>query len=100
LPARQLVWTPVEQRLDRQNPGRTADGGGNLVSGHTTVAQSECQVVAHAHMSIERVILEHHGDVAILRLQVVHDPAADLDRAAADLLEPGDHAQRRRFAAA
>ena len=50
-------------------------------------------------MLIERVILEHHGDVAVLRLQAVDDPAADGDGAAADFLEARDHAQRRRFAA-
>ena len=34
------------------------------------------------------------------RRQVVDQLAADLNDAAADLLEPGDHAQRRRLAAA
>jgi hypothetical protein len=49
---------------------------------------------------VERIILEHHCDVAVLRLKVVHDPPANGDGAAADLLKAGDHAQGRRFAAA
>ena len=49
---------------------------------------------------IERVILEHHRDVAILRRPVVDDFAADIDVAGGDFLEARDHAQRRRLAAA
>ena len=51
-------------------------------------------------MRIERIVLEHHGDVAILRRHVVDDVAVDRDLAAGDFLEAGDHAQRRRLAAA
>ncbi len=51
-------------------------------------------------MRIERVILEHHGDVAVARAHVVDDPRADLDRAFAGLLEAGDGAQERALAAA
>ena len=54
----------------------------------------------HGHVRIERVVLEHHGDVAVLRRHVVDDVAADQDLAAGDVLEAGDHAQRRRLAAA
>ena len=51
-------------------------------------------------MRIERVILEHHGDVAIGRLELVDDAPADIDLAAGDGLKPGDHPQQRRLAAA
>ena len=51
-------------------------------------------------MRIERVGLEHHGDVAVLRRDVVDQPLADADLAAGDLLQPGDHAQQGRLAAA
>src|SRR5205814_7085317 len=49
---------------------------------------------------VERVVLEHHRDVAVARRQVVDHLAADPDLAARDVLEPGDHAQGRRLAAA
>ena len=51
-------------------------------------------------MRIERVVLEHHGDVAIGRLDLVDDAPADVDLAAADGLEPRDHPQQRGLAAA
>jgi len=49
---------------------------------------------------IERVALEHHRDVAGARRQRVHHPVADADGAAGDFLEPGNHPQGRRLAAA
>ena len=52
------------------------------------------------HMRIERVVLEHHGDVALFRRHVVDDALADRDLAAGDAFEPGDHAQKRGLAAA
>ena len=49
---------------------------------HAAIAQAESQIVVHAHVLVERVVLEHHGDVAVFRLQAVHDPVADGDGAA------------------
>jgi len=60
----------------------------------------EREVVVHGHVRVERVALEDHRDVAILRRQVVDDPIADADLAAADLLEAGEHAQGGGLAAA
>ena len=52
------------------------------------------------HVRIERVVLEHHGDVAVARAHVVDDLAADLDLAVVGVLEAGDGAQQRALAAA
>jgi hypothetical protein len=49
---------------------------------------------------VERVVLEDHRDVAVLRRQPVDDAVGDADLAAGDVLEPGDHPQRGRLAAA
>jgi hypothetical protein len=49
---------------------------------------------------IERVVLEHHGDVAVHRRQIVHHAAVDADVAGGDLLQPGYHAQGGGLAAA
>ncbi len=62
--------------------------------------QAEREVVAHGHVRVERVALEDHRDVAVLGRDVVHDPLADPQRAAGDVLEPGDHPQAGRLAAA
>ena len=50
-------------------------------------------------MRIERVGLEHHGDVAVARRQIVHPHVADADLASAEILQSGDDAQQRRLAA-
>src|ERR671914_36362 len=62
--------------------------------------QPERHVLEDRHVRVERVVLEHHRDVAVLRRHVVDEVAADEDLARGRLLEPGDHAQRRRLAAA
>ena len=51
-------------------------------------------------MRIQRVVLEDHRDVAILRLQIVDDLAVDLDGTVADLFKTRYHAKRGGFAAA
>ena len=62
--------------------------------------QREGEVVEDAHVRVERVTLKHHRDVTVFRFDVVYAAVADEDVAAADLFEPRDHAQRRRFTAA
>ena len=57
-------------------------------------------VLEHRHMRIERVVLEHHGDAALGGRQLVDPLAADMDAAAVQLLQPGDHPQQRGLAAA
>src|ERR1700680_3114813 len=51
-------------------------------------------------MWIERVVLKYHCDIAIPRLDLVDGARVDQDFAAGDILQSGQHAQRRRFAAA
>jgi hypothetical protein len=55
---------------------------------------------ADRHVRVQRVVLEHHRDVALLGRQVVDLALADQDLAARDFLQPGDHAQQRGLAAA
>ena len=80
--------------------GRLAHPLVDLGLRHLLQLEPERHVVEHAHVRVERVVLEHHGDVALLRRHVVDDAVADADRALRDHLEPGDHAQRRGLAAA
>ena len=51
-------------------------------------------------MGVEGVVLENHGNVAVLGRDVVHELAVDDELAAGDLLQTGDHAQGRGLAAA
>ena len=62
--------------------------------------EREAHVLAHGHVRVERVVLEHHRDVAVLRRLVVHHLVADPQLALGDVLEPGDHPQRGGLAAA
>ena len=51
-------------------------------------------------MRVERVVLEHHGAVAVLGFEIVDDALADDEFARGDLLEARHHAQQGRLAAA
>ena len=62
--------------------------------------QAERHVLVHGHVRVERVVLEHHGHVAVLRRHIVDHLAVDHDLAVGDVLEAGDHAQGGRLAAA
>jgi hypothetical protein len=90
----------LEHRADLENPRRFLNPLVDLGLGHSAVAQAIGHVVVDAHMRIEGVILEHHRDVALSRLDRVDDASADVDLAAGDGLKPRDHAQQRGFAAA
>jgi hypothetical protein len=61
--------------------------------------QAERHVVRDRHVRVERIVLEHHGDVAVLRRHIVDDMVIDGDLAVGDVLQPCDHAQRGRLAA-
>ena len=62
--------------------------------------EREGDVFVDGHVRIKRIVLEDHGDVAILGRNVVHQLTADGELAAADLLETCNHAQRGGFSAA
>ena len=62
--------------------------------------QAERHVVVDTHVRVERVALEHHGDVAILGRHIVDHAVADADFALGNLLQAGDHAQAGGLAAA
>ena len=60
--------------------------------------EREADILAYAHVRIEGVVLEDHGDVAVARRHVVDHLAADLDFALGDRLEAGDHPKQRGLA--
>ncbi len=100
LAAGELLGLAVEQvgQLDRR--GCLAHPPVDLSLGHLAQLEAEGEVVVDAHVRVQRVALEDHRHVAVLGRQIVDDAVADLERALADLLEAGDHAQRGRLAAA
>jgi hypothetical protein len=88
------------QRAERQDLGGAGDLGFDLGLAHLRQSERERHVLAHRHVRVERVVLEHHRDVALFGRQIVDNAVADADFTGVDLLEPGDHAQQRALAAA
>src|SRR3984957_8939889 len=68
-----------------------------LLSGHL---EREGDVAAYAHMRIERVGLEHHGEPALRGTDICHVLGVDEHLTGGYVLETGDEAQERRLAAA
>ena len=100
LAAGELARLALQQLPDPQHVGRLGDAGLDLGGGNPAHLQAEGHVVVDGLVRIKRVILEHHGDVALARRQPVHHPLADADLSVADAFQPGQHAQGRRLAAA
>src|SRR4029450_10936256 len=85
---------------DAEDVGRVAHALLNLGPFEFAHLQAECHVVVYAHMRVERVVLEHHGDVAVHRRQFIDHVAVDGNVAGTDRFKPGDHPERRRLATA
>ena len=92
-----------EARLEAGEPDeREAVGGaaGGLALVVAREAQAVGDVLHHRHVREERVGLEHHRHVAVGRRQPGDVRPADQDAPRRRHLEPGDHPERRRLAAA
>ena len=100
LPTGQPLRPPVQQRVEPHHPGRLGDPLAHLRLGQALGPQREGEVVAGLQVRVEGVELEHHGDVALGRRQVVDQRAADADVARRLPLESGHGPQRRGLAAA
>src|SRR4051812_35979396 len=100
LATRELRGFPIEQSVETQRSGDRAhalvDNRGSLFP----YGQSETEVLANRHVRVERVILEDHRDVTLLRRQVGDVPVVDPDDAIGYALESGHHPEHGRFAAA
>ena len=100
LAARQLTRIAGEIGNQPQNFGRLVDPGIDLGFRCLPQFQRETHVLGHRLVRIKRIVLEHHGDIAVFGLQAIDDAVADHDIAAGDLLKPGDHPEQRGLAAA
>ena len=100
LPARQGLGQAVQIGGQLQHPARAVGGLLHLGARLARDLQRKGHVVAHRHVRIQRIGLEHHGDAPLGGRDVVHPLPVDLQRAGADPLQPGDHAQKGGFPAA
>ena len=100
-------WPPESWRglrcqklLDAQHPRHLGDAALDLGARQAAVLEPEGQVLAHRHVRIEGIGLEHHGEPAIGGSHVVDPLAVEHDVAAGGPLKAGDDAQQGRLAAA
>ena len=100
LAARQFARLALQQVAQLEDLGGLVHAALDLVLGHLGDLQAIGHVLEVRHVRVERVVLEHHRDVALGGFQVVHHAVADAQFAAGDFLQPRDHAQQRRLAAA
>ena len=100
LAARELARLAAQVLLQLQDAGCLADAPVPLGLGHPGQLQGEADVVVHAHVGVQGVVLEHHGDVAVLGGHLVDHPVVDADLAAGDLLQASHHPQSGGLAAA
>ena len=100
LAAGQGLGFAVQILGDIQNLRRLTHPPVDLILGYLLQLQGEGHVPVYRHMGIQGVALEHHGDVPILGLHVVHQLVADPQFAGGDVLQTGDHTQGGGLAAA
>ncbi len=93
LATRELFRLSLQELPDREHVGHLGHATVDLLLRHAAELQPECDVVVHAHMRVEGVVLEDHRDVAVLRRHVVDQPLADEDVAGGLLLEAREHAE-------
>jgi hypothetical protein len=72
---------------------------GELALVHALATQTESDIVEDRHVGEQRVGLEDHVHVAVVRRHPDHVPAVKQDLSLGGLLETPDHSQRRRLAA-
>ena len=97
LSAGELARLPLQVLGQPEQLGHLAHAPVALRARDVRHLEREGDVRGDGQVRVERVVLEHHRDVAPLRRQVGHVAVADVDGARVDLLEAGEHAQRRRL---
>ena len=100
LAARELAGPAQEQGLDAEQAGGFFDALVDVGLGDPAQFQPEGHVVVDAHVRVEGVILEDHGDVPVFGRDGVDQPVADVDVSVGDFFESGDHPQGSGLAAA
>ena len=100
LAARELRRLAPGEVLEPDDGDALVDLAGELGLVPLLGAGPEGHVVPHRHVGEQRVVLEDGVDVALVGRGPRHVLAVEADGAAGGRLEAGDHAQRRRLAAA
>jgi hypothetical protein len=100
LAARQVVRPAPGERVEADLLQHLHHAAVARVLRHPLHLEAELDVLRHRAVREQREALEHHRGVAMRWRQVGDVVAGDQDLPGGDLLEPADHPQRRRLAAA
>jgi hypothetical protein len=100
LAAGELARVALAEVREAHEVQQLLHAGAARVLGALADGQAEADVVGHRHVLEGGVVLEHEADLAALRRVVGDLLVADDHGAGVGLLEPRDHAQQRRLAAA
>jgi hypothetical protein len=88
LAAAQLRGPATQQVLETERLRRRPYPGVLLGLRQLCCVETEPDVLSHREVGIDGVVLEHHGDIALLGCELVHHLAVDGHDPAADILEP------------
>ena len=94
LPSGQVLGLAFQILRQFQHLGRGSDPARDLFLRRTRQPQSKGHVSSYIHMRVERIGLEHHGDVALLGSSPSDVLARNPDHAASHRLKPRDHPER------
>ena len=89
----------VEELRQIENFGGLVDLLLDLLLRQFCQLERESDVLADVHVRVQRVGLKHHGDIAVLRSDIVHALAVDEQVTFGDVLQPCNHVQHRRLTA-
>ncbi len=94
LTAAELAGLAAHVIDEPENLGGLAGLGSTVGPVHPTHLEGELDVALHRLVGVERVALEHHRNVALLGLDIVDPPIADVHVAGGGVFEAGNHAQQ------
>ena len=100
LAARELAGPAVQQVADLQHGRDFIDALLALGLGHLAHLQRKADVVGHAHRGVQRVALEHHGNVAVARGHAHHVLAANAHLTFGRVVQTRNDVEQSGFAAA
>ena len=100
LPAGQFAGTPMKEVAELNHRRGSPDAGVVRRRVDPADLQWEADVLVNREVWIQAIVLEYHGDVAVLRLEIVDNPIADPDLAFGRVLEARDHPHGRGLSAA
>ena len=99
LAARKLCRPTLKIILKLEDIGRACHALVNFIGGLAAHFQAKRHVFFNAHMGVQRIILEDHGNVAVGGRQGIDDLVTNPQFTRADFFQPGDHSEQGGFPA-